>query len=211
MGLILVKRTMRLSNPLMAKINLISSDCSNTILVAEAMKRSMKTTMDYLHSRYVMDLFRKLQQKRIGTSNVTGLCKRICEKLPPRRELTLIDIVMRWKLVDARTCYQTARRNNTVVWREVRPVLQQANVCRRYEELWKLESSNYAQELRLKLTRKLRFLQEKYKDAPVDVPDVLQDITIADQELSETFSSEPRSYGGVNITENESRCFEPTP
>jgi len=149
---------MRLSNPLIAKINRISSDCSNTILVAEAMKRSMKTTMDYLHSRYVMDLFQKLQQKRIGTSNVTSLCKRICERLPSRRKQTLVDIVMRWKLMDARTCFHTAKRNNTVVWREVRPVLQQANVCRRYEELWRLESSNYAQELRHKLTRKVRFL-----------------------------------------------------
>ena len=194
---------MRLTNSFLASENFISNSCSNADVAIEAMKRTMRSTMDYLHARYVMDLFKRLQRCKIGTTNIVNLCRRICEKLPARREKTLIETIIRWKVTDACKVFQKAHYENTNTWRQVCPILEQENIRNQYEELWDREKTEYARQLRNQLNSKIKFLQTKFSEDITNVPDLLQDIVISDQDLPDTFTSDPRMYGNVELTEQE--------
>ena len=89
---------MRLSNSFLASARLISNNCSSPSMVYEAMKRTMDKTLIMLQNRYVVDLFTKLRAKNIGTSEITSLCQRACQKLPKGRANTLRNTLLKWTL-----------------------------------------------------------------------------------------------------------------
>ena len=92
---------MRLSNSFLASARLISNNCSSPSMVYEAMKRTMDKTLIMLQNRYVVDFSTKLRAKNIGTSEITSLCQRACQKLPKGRANTLRNTLLMWKLKDA--------------------------------------------------------------------------------------------------------------
>ena len=67
-------------------------------MVYEAMKRTMEKTMIMLQNRYVVDLFSKIRSKNIGTTEITSLCNRACQRLPKRRATTLRNTLVKWKI-----------------------------------------------------------------------------------------------------------------
>ena len=65
-------------------------------------------------------------------------------------------------------------------------------------------------ELNEKRKRKVRFLKQKYGQSK-RIPDDLEGINIADKEIPTTFTSEPRCYGGISLTENEKKVLNLPP
>ena len=51
----------------------ISNRSPNPIMVYEAMKRVMKTSLEYKHSIYVKNVYVRLKQEKIGTTTVETL------------------------------------------------------------------------------------------------------------------------------------------
>ena len=193
---------MKLTNSFLASAHQISQISSSPNRVLEAMKRTMEKTMVLLQNRYVLDLLKNLQAKNIGTTEITSLCQRTCQRLPKQRARTLRKIVIKWKIQDASNCLRKARSENTKTWREVKPLLVSEKVHQIYEELWSREKSCEAKRLREKLKSKTRFLDSKYNQKE-QIPDTIHGINIADQVIPPDFSSEPRVYGGASLTENE--------
>ena len=193
---------MRLTNSFVASAHQISLKCSNPIMVYEAMKRTMEKTMIMLQNRYVVDLFTKIRNKNIGTTEITSLCNRACQRLPKGRAATLRNTLVKWKIRDATTNFQKSRYENTKTWREVKPLLVSENVVTEYEELWSREKTIEAKRHKEHLKTKLTFLTKKYSAKTV-VPDTVHGVNIADQPIPPNFSSEPRIYGEVALTEFE--------
>ena len=90
-------------------------NCANPEMGKSAMKHIMKTAIHLEKSRYVMKLFNQLKQKKIGTTEVETLSKRICKRLPERRHRTLVNTIIQWKIEDARSMLNRARYENTQV------------------------------------------------------------------------------------------------
>ena len=184
-------------------------------MVLEAMKRTMDGTMNLEHSRYVVDLMTELTRKQIGTSNVESLCNRACDKLGKNRERTMVRNIMMWKLKDAKNVLRNAKIENTKIWRREKRILIDrttcyATLCYQYIKLWSIEKIRYAKELNNKRKSKVEFLTKKYMKVKA-IPDVLRDIVIKDQEIPETFSSEPRCYGGIELNEHETAALKLPP
>ena len=116
-------------------LSLEYNDASQS-LVLEAMIRIMKQTIKYVHAIYVKDLFKNLVRKNIGTIEVKRLAKKLCSKLPRRREKTLISIVMKWKLQDAENSLRKAKYENTRVWRTDKIVIDKWNLLEVFNNIW---------------------------------------------------------------------------
>ena len=153
---------MRLSNSFLASARLISNNCSSPSMVYEAMKRTMDKTLIMLQNRYVVDLFTKLRAKNIGTSEITSLCQRACQKLPKGRANTLRNTLLKWKLKDATAQLQKSRYENTKTWREVKQTLVSENILAEYEELWSREKNKESKKHKEHLKSKISFLNNKY-------------------------------------------------
>ena len=171
-------------------------------MVYEAMKRTMDKTLIMLQNRYVVDLFTKLRAKNIGTSEITSLCQRACQKLPKGRANTLRNTLLKWKLKDATAQLQKSRYENTKTWREVKQTLVSENILAEYEELWSREKNKESKKHKEHLKSKISFLNNKY-GRKNNTPDSVYGVTIADQPIPPDFSSEPRIYGDVALDEFE--------
>ncbi len=115
----------------------------------------------------------------------------------------MINTVINWKLQDAHTELRNLKRRNTATWREVKATIRNGGVLREYERLWRRETTKYDEEIRSKHRKKIRHLQRKYKTKPNTIPDEIDGIVIKDQEIPEGYSSTPRTYGGITLTNEE--------
>ena len=180
-------------------------------MVYEAMKRIMIKSAEYKQSIYVKNLYSKLNQHHVGTSTVESLSRRICNKLPNRRKITLVNIIIKWKLQDAHEVLRRKKYENTKTWRENKEIIQRNKVLDEYKRLWKREISIYENDLNEKLKQKVLFLKEKYKKNKRDVPEEINGIIINDQELTNEYNSEPRIYGNIILNEKEKNLLSLTP
>ena len=131
-----------------------------------------------------------------------SICLRVCSGLSRSRERTLLEKVMKWRLRDARRSMDEAKRENTRVWREAKRVLSYHRVRDEYLAIWRREKEQYRLHLRELLRSKVSVLVQRYSRNN-DVSDSVRDIIVGDQQISDDFSTEPRCYGGVELTEDE--------
>ena len=68
-----------------------------------------------------------------------------------------------------------------------------------YVALWRTEKSTYMRKLNDKRRKKVSFLVRKYSHVD-EVPNEVRGIVVDNQRVPDEFSSEPRSYGGVDLT-----------
>jgi hypothetical protein len=199
-----------ISNSFLASATYLSTMSANPEMVLEAIKRTMGRALKLQHSKYVVKLFISLKNKKIGTSSVESLCKRTCRGLPNKRVRSMVQQVMMWRLKDAENQLRSDRYSNTIIWREVKSILITENIVNEYTVLWSLEKGRYEQELIDLCRSKVAFLYKKYSVTKC-VPDVVRGIVIEDQHIPETFSSEPRCYGGVRLDDCEKKALELPP
>ncbi len=197
-------RMVNIPRSFLASLRTISNTTTNANAVYEAMKRVCKTSLEYKHSIYVKNFFARLKDEKIGTTTVESLSQRLCSTLPGHRKRTLVGIVNSWKLEDAHKELRKWKRLNTSTWRKEEKVIRDNNLSQEFERLWRREVTKYTNELKSRGDAKMRHLTSKYKqrtNTGNDIPDNVQGIIVADQELDDTFTSTPRTYGGVTLNE----------
>lgn len=106
-------------------------------------------------------------------------------------------MVMKWKWNVAWDAVRKERYNNTTVWRGNRYLLEQENVIADFNRIWEKEKNEYKTLLREKRKRKVEFLWQKYGARNKNIVKEVAGITVADQQITQSFSSSPRCYGGV--------------
>ena len=74
------------------------------------MRHAAKQGLKLVHTRHVVDLLQELARRSVRTSTVERQCKRICSGLPQRRKNTMVNRVMKWKLMMQRGVWE---RNGT--------------------------------------------------------------------------------------------------
>ena len=193
---------MKLTNSFMVSSRIISNRTSNPEMVHETMKRTMAETMKLLHERYVFDLFTRLCKKKIGTNAMENHCRRICDGLSRGRQRSMLERVMKWRLQNARSNMYGARKENTRVWRESKRILRTFGVIGTYVALWRREKEHYQVQLREKLRLKVDTLVRRYSSEEV-APENVRGIVVGDRQIPDSFSTEPRCYGGVQLSADE--------
>ena len=179
--------------------------------VQEAMKRISEQTFKYVHSMYVKDLFSELVKTCTPTTMIASLADRICGKLHERRKITLRNMVMKWTLEEAEDEFRKNEQRSTRIWREEISKLRRHNVNGQFERILESERKLYKTYLRKKRRKKVKFLRNKYRRERRIVPDEVDGIIIKDQPIPDDFTTEPRVYGGVNITEPEKELLSLPP
>lgn len=105
-----------LSNRCLAEAQQISSECTNTESVYQAIKHTLERTIKLIRSRSIFQLMKQLRFNRIGTEDVENLVRRINEKFTRSRHRQLVCTVMDLKVQDARKSYEHERYLNTRAW-----------------------------------------------------------------------------------------------
>ena len=193
---------MKLTNSFMVSSRILSNRTPNPAMVFETMKRTMTSSMKLLKERYVFDLFTVLCKKKIGTNAMENHCRRVCSGLSRGRQRSTLERIMKWRLQDARSRMNDAKRENTRVWREAKRHLRIHNVCDGYIAIWRRDKEIYQRQLREKLQSKVSTLVQRFSSRKA-VPDTVRDIIVQDQQIPEGFSNEPRCYGGVELSADE--------
>ena len=152
------------------------------------------------------DLFVDLKRRHIGTTEVESMSKRICFKLPSKRCRTLVDIIMKCKIDDARKEMNKARYNNTQVWRNNRQHLVDMNIINQFNDVWSFEKEVTRTNLCNKRKKKVDFLSIKYNKKN-NAPDKIRGVIVADQDIVKDFSMAPRIYGGVELSSEEEQLL----
>ena len=193
---------MNFTNTFLASTNQISYESTNPEKAKETMKRAMKATIKLQQARYILDLFQQLKRKQIGTTTVEELSKRMCRRLPQKRRRTLVDIIIKWKIEDARKNLNSIRYANTKTWRECKTILIELNILNKYTRIWAAEKVIHTNEFRELRKKKVDFLTKKYATSDI-TPDDIEGITVCDQQCAEEFDTSPRIYGLTEITNDE--------
>ena len=123
------------SRSFLAAITTLSDKCENPDQVNQAMRHIMNQTMKLQHARYVLDLYKELNKKNIGTNAIEHLAKKICYRLPRHRSTSIKKMVMKWNIEDAVKTIRKAKYNNTATWRQLTPVLAQENVLGEFNQI----------------------------------------------------------------------------
>ena len=110
-------------------------------------------------------------------------------------------------LHSAKDVLREAQYNNTKTWREVKRALDEERCIQLYEEIWKIEKKRQMKVLNQRRRRKIVFLIQKYAPSLKETPNEIRGIIIKDQDLPETFTSEPRCYGGCVLDANETKIM----
>ena len=175
------------------------------------MKRISKQTSKYIHTMYKRDLFKDLVKNCTPTTTIASLSNRICRNLPERRKITLRNMIMKWTLDEAEANLKKDARNNTKTWRENISILRDHGVNRRFQRVWEDERKRYKTRLQKQKQKKIQFLKYKYRRKTRSIPDEEDGIIIRDQDIPDNFSTEPRIYGGVDISEAERQLLSLPP
>ena len=130
---------MEISNSFMTKLNELCVTCANPERAKSVMKRIMKAAIHLEKARYVVNLFLQLKKKKIGTTEIESLSKRMCQRLPERRQRTLVNTIVQWKIEDARSMLNRARHENTKLWRDCKQLLIDLNIIDQFTIAWSHE------------------------------------------------------------------------
>ena len=167
------------------------------------MKQTFRTSVEYKRSIHIKNLYQELKKDGIGTTQIETITERLCYSLPKHRQRTLVKVITNWRLQDAYKELRRLKSVNTTIWRREKELIQRAGVLDDYERLWRREITKYENECTSIQKKKLQHLRNKYKKKKETIPDEYEGITLTEQELPAEYSSTARTYGGIELDENE--------
>ena len=200
-----------ISRYFLASAYTICSQCTNRDETNEAMKQTIKTSLEYKRAIYVKNLYKQLKKDGIGTTAIEAMSNKLCSTLPKHRQRTLVKVIVNWKLHDAHKELRECKSANMEMWRKQKRVLDAAGVTAAYERLWKREITIYENKCAENYRKKIRHLRGKYMKKDETVPDEIDGIIVKDQEIPEEYASTPRLYGGINLQSDEQSLLELPP
>ena len=102
----------------MAKAQRLSRCTRNPPRALNAMRRALKDTISLLQAIYVCDLLSALKRNGIALTTVDSTSKRLCKGLHKNRYKTVANMVMDWKIRDAKRVLREKKAKHTKLWRE---------------------------------------------------------------------------------------------
>ena len=203
------------SNEFKEKALRLSNQSRNPQRAWESMRRTIKDTLSLLQAVYVLDLLTCLRGRGLAVNAVSDLSRKLCTGLQRERHKTIGDLVMKWKIDDARKQVKQRKERHTRLWREEESVLKSVGVKDRFLAIWEVEKAERRIELKNKMDNKVRCLldrvkREREKREKTEV-NCVREINYGDQLLGDKFESAPRCYGGAEVNNNEERVLSLTP
>ena len=179
------------------------------------MRRITRQTVRLLKAESVVDMFEKLNSKKIPLRSVQLQSKKMCTGLHQARVEELAHKVMNWKYTDAKNTLREEKKRNT---REKREAIRILTECApqqipAFTKTLEEEKKYQRRALQKKKKKKVEFLNRKYgtsgknKETEINVSGII----IRDEPLPSTFENKCKVYGGVNLSEQETRTLELPP
>ena len=196
----------KLRNAYLTEIRHISRDSRKPNEVYNVMIRLSKSAVRLQKAYYRLDLLTELVKRDIPVNNAAVLCMRACEGLSKHKEMTMRRTIMKWKLDSVRIDLRKAQRDNTNTTRECERLIREQGLglLDRFRTVKSDERHRIRRNLDKKRWKKIDFLTKKWKHVPItEGRDYIEGVNIADRTLPDSFESEPRLYGGTNITDQE--------
>ena len=177
-----------------------------------------KLSKDYLAAefnlsrRVVVHLISHLVSKRVPLASVYNGCTKMCKGLGEKKRSMMCNMIMKWKLADAQKHLNKEKRDNTRIWREEKRTLSEEGIEQDFIRIWEEEKEKQIYCLIQKKNKKVSFLKEKYRNMnSCDDEDIIEGIVIKDQQLTEEYESNPRCYGGIELSEEEKDALSLNP
>ena len=172
----------------------------------------MLDTLRLLKAISVLDMFIVMEKKDLVLTTVQHQCESMCRGLRGDKKATLARTIMKWKLSDAKRVVKEHKYSHTHAWRKQRCVLIELGVCDPFLRFWESMKKFCRAELRKQKERKIRFLGEKKKvKERANVCDFVEGIYVGDTDVTASFDSQPRLYGGATITPAENELLSLPP
>ena len=191
----------KISNTFLGAIYNISRNCENPEWVDSTMRHVMIKTVTKCKMICMTDLYNLLLRNKLATTEVNQVCAKLCNKLPVSKKQSLTNTVMKWKLEDTRNTTKIMIKEEKSAWRECKKYLD-IRAQQTYNQKWAEEKYLAMKTFRAHKEDKFKWLKKKYQ-LEKEVPDTLNDVFIADQELDASFNSNPKCYGGIIINDAE--------
>lgn len=194
--------------PLLAKFRQLAANNTNsdTDQVYLAMIRATDSSIKVAKAKSRVKVLCALKKEGVGTSSTENLTKRLCthqgHKMKERVRDEIIKMVMRERVNDAYTELRKIRSEDNKIWRQCKRDIV-GETRRMYIHEWRIFISQMIKKLSHEAGKKVEFLMKKWKRTEI-IPDMYEDIVIENNEdFPEEFSSAPRIYGDVVISECE--------
>ena len=142
------------SNEFKEKALRLSNQSRNPQRAWESMRRTIKDTLSLLQAVYVLDLLTCLRGRGLAVNAVSDLSRKLCTGLQRERHRTIGDLVMKWKIDDARKQVKQRKERHTRLWREEESVLKSVGVKDRFLAIWEVEKAERRIELKNKMDNK---------------------------------------------------------
>ena len=113
----------KLSNACLAETHYLSTMSRNPTRALSAMRRITRQTVRLLKAESVVDMFEKLNSKKIPLRSVQLQSKKMCTGLQQARVEELAHKVMNWKYADAKNTLREEKKRNTREKREAIRIL----------------------------------------------------------------------------------------
>ena len=225
---------MRITNACLAKITRILRNISNPVYndrAFSAIRRIINQTYAVARAISVKWMFRVLISRNLVLTPVQKMCEKLyngCKRSERREEIC--KMVMNIKSNDASVKCVKERRKLTKVWRRSTGILNYSKIKKAVEVLAKEENRKMTKVFVSEKRKKVDFLMCKQKqhsggrnrNTPSsfsrtsdrqqnndnsEIDKMLASVVTSDRQLPPTFSSEPRVYGGVCVTEEEKQAL----
>ena len=162
--------------------------------------------MQVIHAEYVFDLMKGLVERNLSLKSVHATCINVSRDLFFKRKekaRELMKITMKWKLEDARKKLKDEKCKNQKQKRMNERILKEQNIYTRFLEVLYDEKSKQRKILKEKRKKKTRFIAREFYNKNSVYEDVENGIIVDDQIIPNTFESQPRTYGNVDLSEKE--------
>ena len=171
-------------------------DCDQ---IYNAMVQATKASTRYVQLIKACDLLVRLKNSGLATNDVENSAKKPNRLLSEKQRFTLKMQMMRKKISDSYKNMQEKRRTNTETWKDAKKMII-GDVRLRYLNRWREYMRNLKRKLAEKNEKKIAWIKKKWVK---ERDDDIRGINVEDCQLTEEFTSEPRLYGGVQVTEDE--------
>ena len=95
----------------LASAQQLSMQCTNRDDTYEAMKRTMKTSMEYKRTIHVKNLYQELKKDGIGTTKVEMVSRRMCQTVPRNTPFSPYSFLVEFNTFGQRKFMRAYRRS----------------------------------------------------------------------------------------------------
>ena len=189
----------------------------------KAMRNICEQTVKSAKAKSVHEMFRSMRKRKVTLRPVKAMCKKLYSgKAENYRRNVMERMVMEWKEDDARDVREKTNRKLSYDLRagSDMEVLNKYNVTNSVKKLVASESENELKRQRDVKKKKVKHLTEikenevnevTHNKRRITVNNLYKTVNTADREIPESYSREPRIYGGAKINNDEKATLQLPP